>query len=513
MVRFKCIIFFLLFILPLTITSSRNIHGQSYTIKNIIKNRTKIFPGTKLTILYFVSTCLSMNNGGDVIFYALLSDNTRAIFLYSNGNLKLIVRSTLFQPLNESVFLNLSAAAMNDNGVIVFSGNFSGKQGIYKYSDDNFEPLIVAGDPITGLESTIVKIEGSRISLNNMGEIAFNARLSDGGRGLFLFTGESIKPVMLVGDTFPFFSESSHIFVVRSANINDKGELVFMAGIKDNDVNMSAPIIFLFRDEKITPITLPGQEIPGTNSKIFADIKLIDPVIGNNSKVIFWAYYATPGRQIPTTSIGTKVGLFLWSSTNIESIILFAHPVPGLKDFYRNLGSFLGPHAINDLGNFVSGFVSTVNKGGIMLFTDNNTVPVFLGKYLKLETEIVFIDASDLNNNDDIVFLGSDASTNMGIFIAKREDVILSIIEVKRINITTDSRRDLKIIGSGFQPGARVSFSGNGIRTFSSEFKTSTTLIATIQIQPDARPGFRDVIVTNPAGGETVFENGFIISR
>ncbi len=513
MVIFKCIIFFLLFLLSLTIAPSQSIHGQSYTIKNIIKNRTEIFPGIELSVFSFSPFNLSMNNGGDVIFHAILFDKTRAIFLYSNGNLKLLVKSTPFQPLNESVFLHVSSPDINDNGVIVFSGNLSGKQGIYKYSDDNIEPLVVAGDSIIGLESTIEEIIFLRISLNNMGEIAFNARLSDGRKGLFVLTDGSIKPVMLVGDLFPLFSEDSHIFVIRSANLNDKGEMVFMAGIEDSDVNMSGDVIFLFRDRKIIPIALSGQELPGTNNKIFANSQGIDPVIGNNSEVLFWARYATPGRQIPDTSIGTKLGLFLWSDIDIKPIILFANPVPGLNDFYRNVESTLGSNAINDFGEYVSGFHSAVNKGGVMLFTDNNTVPVFLGKYLKLDTEILFIESADVNNSGDIVFIGTDASINQGIFLAKRENVGLSISEVKRVEIVTDSERELKVTGTGFQPGAKVSFSGNGIRILSTEFNTSTTLIATIQIQPNARPGFRDVIVTNPVGEKTVLKNGFTLSR
>ena len=71
----------------------------------------------------------------------------------------------------------------------------------------------------------------------------------------------------------------------------------------------------------------------------------------------------------------------------------------------------------------------------------------------------------------------------------------------------------MNVFGTGFQLGAIVSFSGKGIRVLNTEFKTSTTLKATVLIASIASPGFYDVVVTNPIGETTILENGFRIVR
>lgn len=83
---------------------------------------TVVFPGIVVT--------LNTNNKGDVLFAAGLSGGSGGIFLYSNGNINLIVKSVIAQPLNEKAFISIGPPDLNDNGEIVFVGNLSGKVGI-----------------------------------------------------------------------------------------------------------------------------------------------------------------------------------------------------------------------------------------------------------------------------------------------------------------------------------------------------------------------------------------------
>lgn len=72
---------------------------------------------------------------------------------------------------------------------------------------------------------------------------------------------------------------------------------------------------------------------------------------------------------------------------------------------------------------------------------------------------------------------------------------------------------DVTISGTGFQPGTTFSF-GNGITVAGLTVQNATTATATLIIDGNATPGFRDVIGTqSPGGARSTLYEGFIISE
>lgn len=277
-----------------------HLYSQSYTIKPVISPNDELIAGTgiKRNII-----SLSMNNRGDIVFYVILKDNSKSIFLYSNGLTRLLVKTVFAQTLNENEFLFVGIPDINDNGEIVFYGNLSGKSGIYKILDNNISPVIIESDTINGLETTFDNILlPTAPSINKKGEIAFFSQLSDGKEGIFLFSQGITNPVLIEGDQFDILNKTVTLDSVSRPIINDKGEIVFVGGgnfsteisTKFKDVG-----VFLYRNGRIIPVKLPGQEAPGTSGKVFSQFIFNDVRLGNNSEVLYYTDYLAPGIEQP----------------------------------------------------------------------------------------------------------------------------------------------------------------------------------------------------------------------
>ncbi|MGR3219615.1 MAG: DUF7453 family protein [Candidatus Anammoxibacter sp.] len=488
-------------------------------IKTILTRETELVPDTGLTAFDLSRSHLSMNNNGDIVFNVLLKSGSKSIVLYSGGKIKLLFKEVFAQPLNEEVFLEVGDAVINDNGDIVFVANRSGKQGIYKLLNDDTIPLVIAGDSVLGLEATIEEFRFSFfISLNNNGEIAFYATLSDGREGVFMLKGETVKPIAISGDPFPVFSGNETIKFVFFPRINDKGEIAVKIIFGDID-NLSRTGIFLFRDSgEVVTVALSGDKAPGTDGQVFWRLQPGEfiPALGEDSEVVFWGRYIAAEKELPHSSKGTKLGMFLWSDSETKPLILTGDPVPGINDTFFNIGNLPSQNATNDNGDIVSGFNSILNLGGVMLFSDDKAVPVVLGSSPPAGTVVLyFFRWASINNNGDIAFVGDPSVTphSSKIYFATRENVSFEAANIEPDIGTNDSRLKVEITGTGFQPGAQVSFKGDGIRVLRTAFKISTRLVARIRIADNAKPGLRDVLITNPDGEETVLEDGFEVKK
>lgn len=514
--KLKSIVIYLFFSTLVILQTSHSLYAQSYTIKTIFTTKIELVPGTGLTMTRIFNKNLSMNNKGDIIFSGVLSDGTRGIVFYSAGNIKLIAKSVVAQPLNESVFIFVDAPAINDNSDIVICANLSGKQGIYSYIDNNFIPLTLAGDPISGLEESTINefaCGGSgNLSLNNNGEIAFFGKLLDGRRGLFVLKEGGVESVVLEDDPFPVFNGAETLVSAGLPRINDKGDVVFRAAyFIDDSKEIIYEAIYIFQDGEFVPVKLPGQEAPGTQGQVFWHADVSRAALGNNSEVLYWAFYMESGKETESSTINADPGLFLWSNGVTKPLIIEGDPVPGFNKhvFTQNI-DLLSQNTVNDIGEIVTSFNSNKNSGGVMLFSNDKVVPIVLGNTPPEGKALFFFGAENINNNGDVAFYAQGLNGNdQFIFLAIKEDVPFEIIGIEPSNGAKDSKKRFEIIGTGFQPGATISFNGNGIRVLKTDFNTSTTLIATVKINPHARIGLYDVIVTNPVNEEVVLEKGF----
>jgi hypothetical protein len=74
------------------------------------------------------------------------------------------------------------------------------------------------------------------------------------------------------------------------------------------------------------------------------------------------------------------------------------------------------------------------------------------------------------------------------------------------------SNQSLTIVGSGFQNGATVRFSGSDVTVNSTNFVSATQLTANVSISSTAATGAKNITVTNPDGGSVTTNNVFTVN-
>jgi len=401
--------------------------AQSYTIKNIQTNDTGFT--TKLKFMNPSPTSngsLFLNNKGEFVFIT----NGR-LMLYSKGNIKSLANTVQTGFTNKNRYLEISSSNINDNGTVIFTGGVmvdieTIKVAIFKVMGNEVTSIVSSGDAVQGLESTIE--DSHSPSLNNNGEIAFNATLSDSRSGLFLLTDEGIQSIILESDPFPVFTGDETLVFADLPVINDKGEIVFLARfLKDagspENLDNRASGVFLYSEGEIVPVKLPGIEAPGTNGMVFWDEHTSGMTLGNNSEVVFRGEYMIPGGDENTLSDRKGSGLFLWFGGSTFPLILTGNETPGIDTRFLFSRGNLIKNTINDLGEIAVSF-ATGSLGGLFLLSSDEVNPVILSKNGNPDSKkiILFTYTAAINNRGDIVFFGTDITGREGVFLATKEE-------------------------------------------------------------------------------------------
>jgi hypothetical protein len=124
----------------------------------------------------------SINSSGTVAFKSGRNFGTTTIYTGNGGPL-----TTVADNLGPYGILAPSGAAINDDGMVVFSASLDTNPGIpagiFRGADPVADKIIGIGDPLDG--STIRMVSCGRKSLNNAGQIAFEATLANGIQGIF----------------------------------------------------------------------------------------------------------------------------------------------------------------------------------------------------------------------------------------------------------------------------------------------------------------------------------------
>ncbi len=134
---------------------------------------------------------LSLNDGDNLAFHALLDDGSAGIFTSSNGSFTTIAdTSGAFSSFSvhtfrsDGTFVSLDAPAINNNGTVAFGAQLdTGEYGIFTGADPVADKVIAIGDPLFG--STVTSLGFSNKGFNDASQIAFSAKLADGSGGVF----------------------------------------------------------------------------------------------------------------------------------------------------------------------------------------------------------------------------------------------------------------------------------------------------------------------------------------
>jgi PEP-CTERM motif len=301
----------------------------------------------------------TINDDGNVLFQADLTEGTSGIFIGNGININTIANSNGYNSFGQ-------LPGMNDKGAVVFKANANGgNPGIFLAKDGNITS-IVEGATYFSLGDPVV---------NNQGVIAFSGRIN-GVSGIFTNQGGSIKSV---ADTSGIYS------IFDSPSINQTGNIAFAASLAAGGRGIYA-----------TDNQGKANTVVDTSGEF--DF-LLNPAINNTGTVTFKGVLdALAGEGIYTANSGftTKV---------VDNSDRF--------DFFDN-------SAINDAGKVA--FKGVLKAGGLGIYTGGNPDQdkvIAAGDSLFGSTVTdLYISNKSLNNKNQLVFYAKLKDGSSGIFRA-----------------------------------------------------------------------------------------------
>jgi hypothetical protein len=171
-----------------------------------------------------------------------------------------------------TVVLIFSAQSMNQHGNMVFgTGFFAGSadfptlDAVYRWDFKAQKVSLVARDGIPVTPSLTLGGGGDQSAINNRNEIAlvFGAKTDTGLTGLGLFfvgSDDKLVPVAVPGQTLP---GGATIAQASFPSINDAGKIAFVASPRGEE---NTPSGYVWEAGTITPVALAGAEIQGVGT-------------------------------------------------------------------------------------------------------------------------------------------------------------------------------------------------------------------------------------------------------
>jgi hypothetical protein len=160
----------------------------------------------------------------------------------------------------------LGVGALNDNGQMVVDVQPAGNQAVLQFTDGKFTPVLVGGTDAPGGEWPQGVGTWEPISMNQRGNIVIAAQAMIGGEnssGSFLWdyaaqkmTAVALKGMPAVND-LPFEDAGGWAPV-----INNNDEIALVAKMKNAAGKLRDTLFFRDREGKLTPVVLPGQDLP-----------------------------------------------------------------------------------------------------------------------------------------------------------------------------------------------------------------------------------------------------------
>ncbi|MCY7282162.1 MAG: PEP-CTERM sorting domain-containing protein [Cyanobacteria bacterium CAN_BIN43] len=166
---------------------------------------------------FTIYTVPGINNSGKIAFSASLDSGQSGVFISDGGTVKTIADTS-------SIFKRFSSAAINDQGVVAFVGELvNGDRALFTGTDQGLKTIVDTSGAFSFFNSDP--------ALNNKGEVAFLAELYNGGKGIFTGADPIADKVVAVGDSINGLSVQDLIIVGKG--LNDDGQVAFSAVLSD----------------------------------------------------------------------------------------------------------------------------------------------------------------------------------------------------------------------------------------------------------------------------------------
>jgi hypothetical protein len=229
---------------------------------------------------------VSMNQRGDVVFVAPVSTvggETLGTFRWDFQAQKVTaVASTGMPATGDLTFTDAGGyvPAINNSGEIAFPATVKSPAGVsgnalfFLGRDGKLQPVLLPGQELPGggkLQNSAFRYPLASVS--DDGRVAFLAHPQGGPlNSAYVWEQGTISPVLVTGAALP---GGGTIGAVSRVLLNDKNRSVLVAA--DVQGAPSNPGLYLVADGKLTPVAVPGQQMPdGSKLRSLGNIQFTD---------------------------------------------------------------------------------------------------------------------------------------------------------------------------------------------------------------------------------------------
>jgi hypothetical protein len=329
----------------------------------------------------------------------LLPPAARAASLYKIETIIQLGAKVGTPPIHTST--GLWIGSLNNSGQIAFvSGDSAGGPVLFRYADNQFTPVVLAGQDAPVGKWPAQMVLWSPISMNQAGNIVFSLLDHDAGTPLGTFKWEAKTRLvtavalkgMLGGSTVTLLDGGG-----PSPAINDQDEIAFVADVKNGAGETQSGVFFLGRDAQVRPVVLPDQSLPDA---IFAQ-SASHPSVNNNGSVAF----------LVTRKGDRGASAYLWENSQLSPLLIAGTPAPGGSYFAAVWGAWVNNKNHNVLIEVSIKSVTAAHS--LFLLAGGSLTPVaVVGKDLP--------DGVTLKSVDGGVSAANDAGQH--VFVATRGD-------------------------------------------------------------------------------------------
>ncbi len=148
----------------------------------------------------------SINDKGEVAFVGFYDgpDAGRALFVKGDGPVKLVAKTGDRIGDTTYTFSHFNSPAINNRGEIVFIGSYGGfTRGLFLKTEKGIEIIALYEQQVPGGAKEEQFNHFFQPSLNDRGEVVFLAQLKNGNVGLFIRDAKGLRPLVKRGDKLP----------------------------------------------------------------------------------------------------------------------------------------------------------------------------------------------------------------------------------------------------------------------------------------------------------------------
>ncbi|HEY3132054.1 MAG TPA: choice-of-anchor tandem repeat NxxGxxAF-containing protein [Acidobacteriota bacterium] len=397
-----CLLVFVLFIVRFEF-----LRAQTYTLRPIVLQGQSA-PGTHGTFasLFFPSPYLAplcLNDSGEMAFKATISGGSTSsgVFRFSQGVISPIAFQGQPAPgAQGGLFAEFFSIKMNHSGDIAFTASISGSavtSGLFQVTQGTMMPIALQGQPAPGTQDRNFGDISPAIAMNDSGDIAFSATLTDSGVGLFMYSQGRILPIAFSGQIIAGTLTLDTFWV---SSINDSRSIAFLSasGSSQNFVAAGyAPLgsLFLFADGVISFVASPTRSL---------GIEYLIPSALSSQDTIVFLEIGSAGGAGGGGLAGRALSLYSNGTvTPIDGIL----PLP--------LGTPPSLPSMNRTGSFA--FSATIRRGntslgdlGVFLHSAGSLSPIALNGQIAPDTgglRFFNFGSVSLNDSSQVAFVGS----------------------------------------------------------------------------------------------------------